>query len=398
MTASTPRVADRTRARRAMGFVVMLGVVSLFGDMTYEGARSIVGPYLNLLGASSLVIGLVSGLGEFLGYALRLPFGLFADRTHRYWPITIAGYAVNLFAVPLLAMAGSWQLAAVLVVAERAGRAMRKPAGDAMLSYAASEMGRGWGFGLREAMDQTGAVLGPLCIAWAIAHGSSYTHAFALLAVPAALGVFSILAARSFYPSPEKLEVRRPELPHTAGTSGVFRLYVVAGACIAIGTADFPLVAFHLARTEVLDRATVPALYALAMGAAAVAAPLVGWIYDRRGITTVALASLAPIASTPLLFLGSARGAMIGIALWGAAMGVQEATVRAVVADLTPADRRASAYGLFDAAFGTAWLVGSTAMGALYAVGPMALVWFAIAAQVAAVLLLALVALKARRS
>ena len=134
-----------------MRFIIMLGVVSLFADMTYEGARSIVGPYLGLLGVTAPTIGIVSGFGELMGYGARLLSGYVGDRTGNYWAITIAGYVLNLFAVPLLALAGSWQIAVVLIVAERAGRGIRAPVRDAMLSHAASRTGLGWGFGLHEA-------------------------------------------------------------------------------------------------------------------------------------------------------------------------------------------------------------------------------------------------------
>src|SRR5262249_27226269 len=134
-------------AKSALRFVLLLGVVSLFGDMTYEGARSITGPYLGTLGATAAVVGVVAGAGELVGYALRFVSGLFADRTHRYWATTIVGYAINLFSVPLLALSGSWPAAAGLIITERAGRAIRKPAGDAMLSHAGSVIGHGWAFG-----------------------------------------------------------------------------------------------------------------------------------------------------------------------------------------------------------------------------------------------------------
>jgi len=383
-------------ARSALRFVVLLGVVSLFGDMTYEGARSVVGPFMSLLGASAVVVGSVSGLGELVGYALRLPSGLLTDRTHRYWAVTIAGYIVNLFTVPLLALAGNWRVAAFLIVLERAGRALRKPAGDAMLSHAASEIGRGWAFGLREALDQTGAVVGPLVVAWVIASHSGYRHAFALLVVPATLGVLTLLVAQRLYPAPETLEVKRPPIPHAAGIARTFWIYVAAGACLAAGTVDFPLVAYHFAKTEVMRAPTVPVLYALAMAASALAAPIVGRVYDRLGLVVVAGASLLPAAAAPLLFLGGARAAAVGVVLWGIGMGVQEATVRAAVADMTPPDRRASAYGVFDATFGVAWFVGSAAMGALYSQRPIALVLFSVVVQLTAVVLLGITARRRR--
>jgi len=380
-----------------MRFVVLLGVVSLFADMTYEGARSVVGPFMAVLGAGAVVVGTVSGAGELIGYVLRLPAGYTADRTHRYWPITIAGYAINLVSVPLLALAGSWPVAAALIILERAGRAVRKPASDAMLSHAASAMGRGWGFGLREAMDQTGAVLGPLIVALLLARHDSYGTAFGLLAIPAVLALLALLVARAAYPHPESLEVKRPVLGETAGIPRAFWLYLVAGAFLAAGTVDFPLAAYHFARGGTVPAARIPLLYAVAMAAAALSAPAIGRLYDRLGLTIVAAASLVPAVAAPLLFLGGPTSAAVGVALWGVGMGTQDATVRAAIGDLTPAHRRASAYGVFDFTFGASWFAGSALMGLLYGRAPLALVAFSVAAQLVAVGLLAAAAWSRRQ-
>jgi MFS-type transporter involved in bile tolerance (Atg22 family) len=202
-------------------FVVLLGMVSLFADMTYEGARSVTGPYLAVLGASATIVGIVAGLGELLGYGLRLVAGYLGDRTGRYWAITILGYAVNLLAVPLLALAGRWELAALLLLAERAGKAIRTPTRDAMLSHATAATGRGWGFGLHEAMDQTGALLGPLLVAGVLAVRGAYEAAFALLLLPALAALAVLLAARARYPDPRGFEVA-PPAPTSRGLPRAF--------------------------------------------------------------------------------------------------------------------------------------------------------------------------------
>ena len=137
-------VEDRNNLRsHALKFIILLGIVSLLADMTYEGARSITGPYLAILGANAVVVGFVAGFGEFIGYALRLVSGYLSDKTRKYWAITITGYFINLLAVPLLALAGSWEIAAVLLITERMGKAFRTPARDVMLSHACSEVGQG---------------------------------------------------------------------------------------------------------------------------------------------------------------------------------------------------------------------------------------------------------------
>ncbi len=158
------RITQGLSKRSALTFVILLGVVSMFGDIVYEGARSITGPYLAVLGASAAAVGIVAGFGELVGYGLRLVSGYISDRTQRYWPITLLGYGLTVVAVPLLAVAGRWELAALLIILERTGKGIRTPARDAMLSHATTQMGRGWGFGLHEALDQVGATIGAMAL------------------------------------------------------------------------------------------------------------------------------------------------------------------------------------------------------------------------------------------
>ena len=229
----------------ALRFVLIIGVVQLFADMTYEGARGITGPFLGSLGASATVVGFTAGFGELMGYAFRSVTGYFADKTHKYWVFIFVGYFVNMLAVPALALAGHWPLAAVLIVAERTGRAIRKPSTDALLSHAGSRIGHGWAFGLNEFLDQTGATIGPLIMALILYCHGGYHKAFALLLIPALLCLGAVTAARMLYPRPHELETRKPVKLETRGFSKTYWLYVVAGALIAAGFADFSLIAFH---------------------------------------------------------------------------------------------------------------------------------------------------------
>jgi MFS family permease len=368
----------------ALRFVVLLGIVSLFADMTYEGARSITGPYLALLGASGTVVGVVAGGGELLGYALRLWSGWLADRTHRYWAITICGYAVNLLAVPLLALAGDWAAAALLMVLERAGKAIRTPARDVMLSYATKQTGRGWGFGLHEALDQTGATLGPLIVAGVLLLRGDYRVGFAVLLVPALASLAVLAAARFQYPRPQHLEPAGKPL----SGGGLPRAYwtYLAGTCfIAAGYADYPLMAFHFERAGTVPKEWIPVLYAVAMAVDGLAALAFGRWFDRRGIAVLVVATLLSLLFAPLAFLGTFHLALLGAALWGVGMGAQESIMRAAVAEMTPHERRGTAFGLFNMAFGVAWFAGSALMGWLYDASIPALVAFAVLAQLAAI-------------
>lgn len=380
---------DRQLVRRARAFVVTMGVVALFGDMTYEGARGLVGPYLGLLGASALGVGVAAGAGELAGYALRLVTGWLADRTGAHWLLTIVGYAFNLVVVPGLALAGSWEVAVALVIAERVGKAIRSPARSTLVSYAARRAGEGASFGLEEALDQIGAVAGPLLTALAIAArpGSAplgaYRLAFLVLAVPAVATLVLVLLARRFFPAPEEFEPP-PEAAHV-GLGASFRLHVAAAALVGLGFADWALVAFHAGRSGLVPLQRLPLLYAAAMGLDGLAALGFGRAFDRRGPAVLALSCVVGAAAAPLVFLGGSAGALLaGAALWAAAMGAQESIYKAAVARLVPPAQRGRAFGLFFAGFGVAWFVGSTAMGWLYEHSRPALVTLAVVAQLAA--------------
>lgn len=373
-----------TSSPTALKFVVLLGVVSLFADMTYEAARSITGPYLALLGASGTIVGIVAGFGELIGYALRLLSGYLVDKTGQYWGLTIVGYGMNMVAVPLLALAGHWELASFFIIAERMGKAIRTPARDAMLSHATAEMGRGWGFGLHEALDQVGAMLGPLIVAAVLYFNGSYQTGFAILAIPAVLTLSVLIAARILYPTPRDLEKRVAQF-ETEGFPRVFWLYVAAAACVAAGYADFPLIAYHFGKTSTVPEVWIPVFYAIAMGVDALAALIFGRLFDRVGISILIVAVLLSSLFAPLVFQGGFYAALGGMIIWGIGMGAQESVMRAGVAEMVPPDKRGSAYGVFSMQFGVYWFLGSTAMGLLYDVSIPMLVAFSVVTQVQAI-------------
>jgi len=368
----------------ALKFVILLGVVSLFADMTYEGARSITGPYLALLGASGMVVGVVAGFGELIGYALRLVSGYISDRTGKYWTVTIFGYFVNLLAVPLLALAGRWEIAALLMIAERMGKAIRNPSRDAMLSYATQSIGRGWGFGLHEAMDQIGAILGPLIVAGVLYFNGGYRISFAILLIPALFALAVLLVARALYPRPRDLEVASLELK-TGGFSRTFWLYFAAVSLVAAGYVDFPLISFHFEKLSVVPKVWIPVFYAVAMGVDALSALFFGRLFDRMGLSILIVVSLLSSLFAPLVFLGGFNLALTGMALWGVGMGAQESIMRAAVADMVPMNKRSTAYGIFNAGFGLFWFLGSAFMGVLYDVSLSSLIIFSVVMQLASI-------------
>jgi MFS family permease len=366
--------------RTALKFVILLGVVSLFADATYEGARSIAGPYLAVLGASAAIVGIVSGFGELVGYGLRSLFGYISDRTGKYWTMTILGYALNLLAVPLLALAGRWEIAAFLLIAERMGKAVRTPARDAMLSHATARTGRGWGFGLHEAMDQIGAMLGPAVVALVLYFRGGYRNAFGLLVIPALLALGVLAAARFLYPRPRDFEESQ-EKQGEKGFPRIFWIYLAAVALLAAGFADFPLIAYHFNKASVLSDEWVPVFYAIAMGVDALAALVFGRLFDRKGIPVMAIAALISSLFAPLVFLGGFYFALLGMTLWGVGMGAQESIMRAAIAEMVPTNRRGSAYGLFNTGFGVFWFLGSALMGILYDLSFPSMIAFSVTAQ-----------------
>jgi MFS family permease len=370
--------------KNALFFVVLLGCVSLFSDMTYEGARSVTGPYLKILGASATVVGIVAGLGELIGYAFRLLSGMIADRTRRYWTLTLIGYAVNLFAVPMLAFTGNVAAASSLLVLERFGKAIRKPSSDAMLSFARDKVGSGWTYGLHEAMDQIGAVAGPLIISAILySRADDYRRAFAILAIPAAIAIAILVSARFLFPDPTNLEVNRLRV-ESRGFGRHYWIYIIASGFVGLGFADWALVAYHFEAKSIFPDAFIPVLYAVAMGTDALAALFFGRLYDRIGPSSIALAALLSATFAPLVFLGGRGAAILGAGLWGVGMGWQESIMRSLVADLTPKKRRASAFGLFHTSFGVFWFLGSTIIGLLYGISIFAVVAFSLATQLIA--------------
>jgi len=372
-----------------------MSLVSLFADMTYEGARSVTGPFFAFLGASGAVVGFVAGFGELLGFGLRYASGIAADRTGKYWGTAFLGYAINVLAVPLLAFARTWPVAAAFVVGERVGRGVRKPASSALISYAGSELGHGWVFGFREAMDQTGATLGPILVALILFYHGGFERAFGALFVPAVLALAVLLIAWRRFPVPQHLETK--PLKVSGNHQGAFWLYAIAGACLGAGFADFALISFHFSKTHMFGLGVIPLLYAGAMLMGAIGSPLLGKAYDRYGNAVLVVAFAASALFAPLAFLGASWAAIAGVLLWGFGIAAQDTLFPAVIVQLAPPDRRATALGTFDAIYGLSWFAGSTIMGLLYDRSFVILVIFSLVIQAAGLPMLVLAGCRHKR-
>jgi MFS family permease len=379
----TGRPEQRVRAYR---LVLLFGIVAALGDVVYEGGRSVAGPFLLVLGASAFTVSFIAGFGEFVGYAIRIATGYLADKTRQYWIFVIAGYLL-IGAIPLLVLAGSWEIAACLLIAERIGKAVRSPAKDAILSHATTSIGRGWGFGLHEALDQIGAVAGPLLFVAALAANGNYRGGFALLAIPFILLLIALAAAWKSMPDPLgfETEVHPPRLQNAwKREDRRLRLYGIFTSLTMAGFVVFPLLAFHYKALGIIPDAEIPLFYAIAMGVDAVAALVIGKAYDRYGIGVLTLVPVTGILIALVAFSPSYPVALAGAVLWGVSMGMQETVLRAAVADFTPPGGRGFAYGIFNTIYGGAWFAGSVAIGALYTVDPIYAVAFMVLLQAAA--------------
>ncbi len=381
-----------TSKKKAVMFILLLGVVSLFADMTHESARSINGPFMSMLGASAFVVGLAGGLGEFVGYALRFITGYIADKTKTYWLLTIIGYAINLFAVPLMAIAWNWQIAFLLVVVERFGKAFKNPPRDVMLSFATKEVGRGKGFGLHKAIDQIGAIVGPLSIALVLfLKPNGYRLGYTFLLIPAVVAMVVLFMAMARYPNPSAMEEDSQEVPEQVKheNSGKldkrFWIYSVFVGLTMMGFAHFMIISYHFIKSGVLSESLIPIVFAVAMGAEGLSGLGVGRIYDRIGYRSIVIIPLLAIVVTPLVFSFGYAFAIAGMILWGVVLGIQDTVLRASVADMIRPESRGKAYGLFNIFYGGAWLVGSAAMGALYDVSIPYMVIFSVVLEIASI-------------
>lgn len=388
------------QSRVALRFVILIGVGSLFADFTYEGARSVTGPYLASMQASATTVGIVLGIGELLGYGLRLVSGRLADATGSFWPISIGGYLLQMAAVPALALTHSWQQAAVLIIAERVGKAVRNPPRDVMLSYAGKRLGGyGWAFGIHEALDQLGALFGPVVVALILRSRGDYHAAFAVLLVPALLNLSFVAIARIAFPRPADLQSERPSAASAdQRLPKVFWIYL-AGAClVAAGFADYGLIAYHFSKARHVASDAIALLYAIAMGVSGGSSLLFGRLFDRYGFKVLIALTLLGALFAPLVFLGGFAATLVGAALWGMGTGVHESIIPAAVSTMVPVDRRASAFGLFTAGYGVFWFLGSALIGAIYDASVVWTVAFCVVTQIVAVVPFLWVARQPRQS
>nr|WP_179503811.1 MFS transporter [Nocardioides daedukensis] len=391
------------------------GVVSLAADMVYEGMRSMAGPFLGTLGASALTVGIITGAGEAIALVLRLVTGPMADRSGRYWSLTFWGYALTAICVPLLAITpflgvAGLATASTLILLERTGKAVRSPSKSALLAGVAKKVGRGRGFAVHKAMDQIGAFAGPLLMAGVAALTGRLWLAFAVLAIP---GVISLLVLGQLKRRTTLGEAVEEVAVQEVASSGVadsgaagsgvpdvreprpplpraFHAFATSCALGTLGLMTFGVISFHLVEADLVTLAWVPVVYAMAMAIEAVAALLTGVAYDAWHAKVLYVLPVL-IAFVPVLaFGGSLWLVLVGVAIWGLATGIQDSTVKALVADLVPARSLGTAYGVFASFQGVAALAGGVLAGGLYSSNLPLLVGIVAGLQVISLALLVL--------
>lgn len=365
----------KLKSMSALRILLYFGFVSLFADMTYEGARSITGPFLKTLGASAFLVGFVSGLGEFVGYGLRIISGYISDKAKIWWELTIIGYALNILAIPLLGLTKSLEIAIILILLERLGKAIRTPSRDTILSLVTKKMGEGKGFGIHEAMDQIGALLGPLVVSLIFFLKGSYRESFLALGIPAIFCLIFLWLARKNTKLEDFMEKQKEKenIPDK-----FFWHYILFIFFSVLGFVHFQVISYHFSKIDLFSLKYIPLLFALAMGIDAFSALFSGLLFDRKGFAVLLSVPFMSIISMPLIFSSSKFYALIGILLWGIVLGMQESIMRAGVSKLAPVKKRGFSYGIFNSLYGLSFFIGSALMGYLYDIKPVFLVSFSI--------------------
>lgn len=365
---------EEKKTKKLIYFVVLLGIVSLFSDITYEGARSINGQFLGLLGASAIVVGFVSGLGEFLGYALRILSGYLSDKTKNYWFFTFIGYFMNLFAVPLLAFVGNYKEAVTLILIERIGKAIRSPSRDTLISFAGKRMGQGLAFGFHEALDQIGATLGPVIVALAIVSKNDIRFGYAILLIPAILAIiFLFLARLTFTEKDFDSGIQEGETIKSKN----FYIFTLFCSLLAVSTIDYPLMAFHFQKESIFKEVTIPILYSVAMVFDAIISLIFGYFFEKNRYKVFLFGVIFSFLSTPLIFISGSFITLIGVIFWGMSMGFQESVLKASITYFVPEKNRGKVFGIFQSIYGFFWFIGSFITGYLYTISPFYLIIFA---------------------
>ncbi|MCM8817960.1 MAG: MFS transporter [Candidatus Omnitrophica bacterium] len=352
------------KTKEAISTIIFFGIVSLFGDIIYEGIRSINGPFLYSLGASALIVGFFSGFGEFLTYILRFLSGYFIDKKRNYWLFTITGYFL-ICSLPLLAYVKIWQIAIFLFLVERIGKGIRTPARDTLISFAGKNIGYGKSFGIHELLDQIGAVLGPLIFYFILSKYKNYSIAFKLMWIPFIFLIASLILAKKNYKI--IIEKNNYEMQRTkVKLNKSFVLYILFILFSVAGVINFPIISYHFAIKGNMGLSEIPILYMIAMGIDGIVSFFIGDLYDRVRFKTLYFIPFLTVLLSVFVLSLNFYFLLMGIIIYGIIIGCHETILRATIAEIIPFEKRGFAYGVFNSIYGFGFFIGGWLIGFLY--------------------------------
>ena len=389
-----------------MGFIFLLGLVSLFADFVYEGSRSILGPYLLLSGAGVIFVSFIAGFGEFIGYFLRILFGYWADKTKKYWLFILIGYGLTCLTVPLMAFTNNYVIIGILVLLERLGKSIRTPSRDTIISFVGSRYGQGTSFGIHQFLDQMGAILGPIFISFILFMGNNdYKLSFLLLSIPAVFTMSLLFWAKHKYSLMDQIEknseskknfesknnsknIRDFKQSRDFRQSRNFWIYTIASGFIAFGFIDFFLISYHYKLLGLVSDGVIPLVYSFAMFVAGLSSLVLGRIFDRYGVGVLLFSVFFASFSSFMIFLFKSYLVIwVSMVFWGLGLGVQGSVMKAYISKIVDRDQRAFAFGIFNSVYGISWFLGSVLMGYLYKVDIFYMVFISFMSQILGLLI-----------
>jgi len=370
--------------------IFLLGIVSLMGDIIYEGARGLVPDYLKFLGVSAFIVGFVTGFGEFLGYGVRLISGVLADATKAYWFFIFLGYGL-IISIPILGFTNAWEIAVMLVLLERLGKAFRSPSRDAILSIVSRGVGAGKAFGIHEVLDQIGAVAGPIIVAALMFYTSNNYHlTFSFLILPFLMLLAALIYAYKKIKAKAAFELKVSASDKTVKLEKTFYVYTLAVALNTVGLIPASLILYKasIILQPLNQQWVIPLIYLLIQGVDASIALFAGYAYDKFGVKILILPFILSVFPSILAMVNSdLKMLMVAAVFFGIVLGMQESIYRAAVVNFASISNRGKAYGIFNTAYGVGFVLSGVVYGAMIdlKVSLILIMFFAVLTQALAV-------------
>ncbi len=371
--------AKRARRRPPLPRVVWaLGFVSLFMDVSSEIVHSLLPLFLTTtLGASVVLVGLIDGIAESTAAIAKVFSGFLSDRMGRRKPLILLGYGLAGLSKPLFPLAAGAPLVLCARFADRIGKGLRGAPRDALVADVTPGAIRGRAYGLRQALDTTGAFLGPLlAIVLMLVFSGDMRAVFWVAVVPAGLAVLLVVfGVRDRAGEPDDVKVQAPiRVSDVAGLSGTFWNVVAIGVVFTLARFSEAFLILK-ASADGLPMALAPLVFVVMNVVYALGAYPAGALSDSFGNSRLLLLGAGTLVAADLLlaFSTSLFGTFSGIALWGAHMALTQGIFAKLVAEHAPTSLRGSAFGLFNLITGVALFFASVVAGLVWEyVGPAA--------------------------